>query len=179
MADVLQKIHWILGGIILKKTKSVPFNGTQEQEAMLRAVIDELRNDQGCLMPIMQKAQDIYGYLPYEVQKMISDELDVPMEKIYGVATFYSQFNLYPKGLYKISVCLGTACYVKGSGDIYNKLMEILGIAGGECTADGKFSLDACRCIGACGLAPVMMINDDVYGRLTPDELDGILAKYM
>lgn len=179
MADVLQKIHWILGGIILKKTKSVLFNGTQEQEAMLRAVIDELRNDQGCLMPIMQKAQDIYGYLPYEVQKMISDELDVPMEKIYGVATFYSQFNLYPKGQYKISVCLGTACYVKGSGDIYNKLMEILGIAGGECTADGKFSLDACRCIGACGLAPVMMINDDVYGRLTPDELDGILAKYM
>ena len=179
MADVLQKIHWILGGIILKKTTSVPFNGTQEQEAMLRAVIDELRNDQGCLMPIMQKAQDIYGYLPYEVQKMISDELDVPMEKIYGVATFYSQFNLYPKGQYKISVCLGTACYVKGSGDIYNKLMEILGIAGGECTADGKFSLDACRCIGACGLAPVMMINDDVYGRLTPDELDGILAKYM
>ena len=163
----------------MKKAKSVPFNGTQEQEAMLRAVIDELRNDQGCLMPIMQKAQDIYGYLPYEAQKMISDELDVPMEKIYGVATFYSQFNLYPKGQYKISVCLGTACYVKGSGDIYNKLMEILGIAGGECTADGKFSLDACRCIGACGLAPVMMINDDVYGRLTPDELDGILAKYM
>ena len=163
----------------MEKTKSVPFNGTQEQEAMLRAVIEELRNDQGCLMPIMQKAQDIYGYLPYEVQKIISDEPDVPMEKIYGVATFYSQFNLYPKGQYKISVCLGTACYVKGSGDIYNKLMEILGIAGGECTADGKFSLDACRCIGACGLAPVMMINDDVYGRLTPDELDGILAKYM
>ena len=163
----------------MEKTKSVPFNGTQEQEAMLRAVIEELRNDQGCLMPIMQKAQDIYGYLPYEVQKIISDELDVPMEKIYGVATFYSQFNLYPKGQYKISVCLGTACYVKGSGDIYNKLMEILVIAGGECTADGKFSLDACRCIGACGLAPVMMINDDVYGRLTPDELDGILAKYM
>ena len=163
----------------MEKTKSVPFNGTQEQEAMLRAVIEELRNDEGCLMPIMQKAQDIYGYLPYEVQKIISDELDVPMEKIYGVATFYSQFNLYPKGQYKISVCLGTACYVKGSGDIYNKLMEILGIAGGECSADGKFSLDACRCIGACGLAPVMMINDDVYGRLTPDELDGILAKYM
>lgn len=118
-------------------------------------------------MPIMQRAQDIYGYLPYEVQKIISDQMDVPMEKIYGVATFYSQFNLYPKGKYKISVCLGTACYVKGSGDIYNKLMEKLGIAGGECTSDGKFSLDACRCVGACGLAPVMMINDDVYGRLT------------
>ena len=159
--------------------KTVPFYGTEEQKEQLLKVIQELRDEKGCLMPIMQKAQDIYGYLPYEVQKIISDELDVPMEKIYGVATFYSQFNLYPKGQYKISVCLGTACYVKGSGDIYNKLMEILGIAGGECTADGKFSLDACRCIGACGLAPVMMINDDVYGRLTPDELDGILAKYM
>ena len=159
----------------MEKTKSVPFNGTQEQEAMLRAVIEELRNDQGCLMPIMQKAQDIYGYLPYEVQKIISDELDVPMEKIYGVATFYSQFNLYPKGQYKISVCLGTACYVKGSGDIYNKLMEILGIAGGECTADGKFSLDACRCIGACGLAPVMMINGETYGTLTPAKATQVL----
>ena len=161
------------------KKQSVPFSGTAEQKEALLSVIDELRNEKGSLMPIMQKAQEIYGYLPYEVQKMISDELDVPMEKIYGVATFYSQFNLYPKGQYKISVCLGTACYVKGSGDIYNKLMDILGIAGGQCTADGKFSLDACRCIGACGLAPVMMINDDVYGRLTPDELDGILAKYM
>lgn len=161
------------------KKQGVLFSGTKEQEAALKEVISELKGTKGALMPIMQKAQDIYGYLPYEVQKMISDELDVPMEKIYGVATFYSQFNLYPKGQYKISVCLGTACYVKGSGDIYNKLMEILGIAGGECTADGKFSLDACRCIGACGLAPVMMINDDVYGRLTPDELDGILAKYM
>ena len=163
----------------LEEKKQVPFRGTAEQERQLLDFIEEHKQVGGCLMPIMQKAQDIYGYLPYEVQKIISDELDVPMEKIYGVATFYSQFNLYPKGQYKISVCLGTACYVKGSGDIYNKLMEILGIAGGECTADGKFSLDACRCIGACGLAPVMMINDDVYGRLTPDELDGILAKYM
>ena len=163
----------------LEEKKQVPFRGTAEQERQLLDFIEEHKQVGGCLMPIMQKAQEIYGYLPYEVQKMISDELDVPMEKIYGVATFYSQFNLYPKGQYKISVCLGTACYVKGSGDIYNKLMDILGIAGGQCTADGKFSLDACRCIGACGLAPVMMINDDVYGRLTPDELDGILAKYM
>ena len=162
-----------------KEKNTVPFNGTPEQEKALREMIGNHKGQQGALMPVLQQAQEIYGYLPYEVQKMISDELDVPMEKIYGVATFYSQFNLYPKGQYKISVCLGTACYVKGSGDIYNKLMDILGIAGGQCTADGKFSLDACRCIGACGLAPVMMINDDVYGRLTPDELDGILAKYM
>jgi NADP-reducing hydrogenase subunit HndA len=162
----------------LEKIKSVPFNGTKEQEEQLLTVISEMRDEKGSLMPIMQKAQDIYGYLPYEVQKIISDTMNVPMEKIYGVATFYSQFNLYPKGEYKISVCLGTACYVKGSGEIYDKLIEKLGIQGGECTMDGKFSLDACRCIGACGLAPVMMINDDVYGRLTPDELDGILAKY-
>lgn len=157
---------------------TIPFQGTPEQEQQLLAVIDELKNERGCLMPILQKAQDIYGYLPIEVQTKIADTLSIPLEKVYGVATFYSQFSLYPKGKYKISVCLGTACYVKGSGDVYTKLQEILGIAGGECTADGKFSLDACRCVGACGLAPVMMINDDVYGRLTPDELSGILAKY-
>ena len=158
--------------------KTVPFAGTKEQEAKLRAVIAELKDERGSLMPIMQKAQDIYGYLPIEVQTIIADELHIPLEKVYGVATFYAQFALYPKGKYKISVCLGTACYVKGSGDLYNALMEKLGIAGGECTADGKFSLEACRCIGACGLAPVLTVNDDVYGRLTVDDLDGILAKY-
>lgn len=124
------------------------------------------------------KAQEIYGYLPIEVQTMISDEAGIPLEKIYGVATFYSQFALQPKGKYQVSVCLGTACYVKGSGDIYNKISEILGIGNGECTPDGKFSLDSCRCVGACGLAPVMMINGEVYGRLTPDDVPGILAKY-
>ena len=109
---------------------------------------------------------------------MFADECGIPLEKVYGVATFYSQFSLYPKGKYKISVCLGTACYVRGSGDIYNKLQELLGIEGGQCTPDGKFSLDACRCIGACGLAPVLTINDDVYGRLTAAEMADILAKY-
>lgn len=158
--------------------KTVPFNGTKEQEEQLLAVIAGLKAQPGCLMPIMQKAQDIYGYLPIEVQTIIADELGIPLEKVYGVATFYAQFALYPKGKYKISVCLGTACYVKGSGDLYNALMEKLGIAGGECTPDGKFSLEACRCIGACGLAPVLTVNDDVYGRLTVDDLDEILAKY-
>ena len=160
------------------KKGTVPFSGTKEQEEALATVINELRDEKGALMPILQKAQDIYGYLPYEVQKMISDQTGIPLEKIYGVTTFYSQFTLNPKGRYRISVCLGTACYVKGSGDIYNALMEKLGIEGGECTPDGKFSLDACRCVGACGLAPVMMINDEVYGRLTVDDIDGILAKY-
>jgi len=158
--------------------KNIPFNGTPEQEAKLRAVIAELQNEKGSLMPILQKAQDIYGYLPYEVQKIISDAMNVPIEKIYGIVTFYAQFSLYPKGKYKISVCLGTACYVKGSGDIYDKLIEKLGIQGGECTPDGKFSLEACRCVGACGLAPVMTINDDVYGKMTVDKIDEVLAKY-
>ena len=160
------------------KKAGVPFNGTAEQKEALLNVIAELKDQKGALMPIMQKAQDIYGYLPYEVQKIISDETGIPMEKIYGVATFYAQFNLQPKGRYRISVCLGTACYVKGSGDLYNSLMEKLGIVGGECTPDGKFSLDACRCVGACGLAPVLMINEDVYGRLGVEDLDDILAKY-
>ncbi len=158
--------------------KRVPFQGTTEQKEELLAVIAQLKDSKGALMPIMQKAQDIYGYLPYEVQKMISDEMEVPLEKIYGVASFYSMFNLYPKGKYQISVCLGTACYVKGAGEIYEKLQELLGIEDGQCTPDGKFSLDACRCIGACGLAPVMTINEDVYGRLTTDDLEGILEKY-
>lgn len=162
----------------MDKKTSVAFNGTKEQEQELLAGICELCGEKGCLMPIMQRAQDIYGYLPYEVQKIISDELDIPMEKIYGVATFYSQFNLYPKGKYRISVCLGTACYVKGSDEVYRRLGSILGIKGGECTSDGRFSLDACRCVGACGLAPVMMINGDVYGRIAPEDLEAILERY-
>ena len=131
-------------------------------------------------MPIMQRAQDIYGYLPIEVQTMISDETGIPLEKIYGVATFYAQFALQPKGKYQVSVCLGTACYVKGLREqFFSKLEELLGITNGECTPGWSvFPLDSCRCVGACGLAPVMMINDEVYGRLTPDDIPGILAKY-
>lgn len=156
----------------------VPFSGTEEQKQELLAAIEEMRAEKGCLMPIMQKAQEIYGYLPEEVQKIIADELGIPMEEVFGVATFYSQFNLNPKGKYQISVCLGTACYVKGAGDIYNKFMEQLGIVDGECTPDGLFSLDACRCIGACGLAPVAMINDEVFGRLSVDDVPRILDKF-
>lgn len=160
------------------KKEGILFHGTAEQETALKQVITELKDTKGALMPILQKAQEIYGYLPIEVQTMISDETGIPLEKIYGVSTFYSQFSLQPKGQYRISVCLGTACYVKGSGEIFKKLEELLGITNGECTADGKFSLDSCRCVGACGLAPVMMINDEVYGRLTVDDIPEILAKY-
>ncbi len=167
------------GGSKMSSKNTVPFAGTKAQEEQLLQVISENKEERGALMPILQHAQEIYGYLPIEVQTIIARELDIPLEKVYGVVTFYSQFSLFPKGKYKISVCLGTACYVKGSGDIFNKLSETLAIDSGECTADGKFSLDACRCIGACGLAPVLTVNDDVYGRLTVDDVDGILEKYV
>lgn len=160
------------------KKNTVPFAGTKEQESELLKVISAHKDDKGALMPILQQAQNIYGYLPIEVQTIISNEMDIPLEKIYGVVTFYSQFSLSPKGKYKVSVCLGTACYVKGSGDIYDKLKDLLHIEGGECTPDGKYSLEACRCIGACGLAPVLTVNEDVYGRLTVDDISGIISKY-
>ena len=161
-----------------KKISTLPFKGTAEQEAQLQQVINENKDDKSNLMVVMQKAQDIYGYLPIEVQNMIAEGMEIPIEKVYGVATFYAQFSRSPKGKYNISVCLGTACYVKGAGDLFDKLSERLGIGADECTADGKFSLTACRCIGACGLAPVLTVNDDVYGRLTVDDIDGILEKY-
>ena len=162
-----------------KKISKLPFKGTAEQEQQLMGIIENSRHDKSLLMSVMQQAQDIYGYLPIEVQNMIAEGMDVPLEKVYGVATFYAQFSLSPKGEYNISVCLGTACYVKGSGDIFDKLSEKLGIGADECTEDGKFSLTACRCIGACGLAPVLTVNEEVYGRLTVDDVDDILAKYM
>ncbi len=156
----------------------VAFSGTPEQKEKLLQVIAEKKNEPGALMPILQQAQEIYGYLPIEVQTIIAEEMDVPLEKVYGVSTFYSQFTLNPKGKYQVSVCLGTACYVKGSGAILEEIENKLGIKNGECTSDGKFSIDACRCVGACGLAPVMLVNDDVYGRMTPDQVEGVLAKY-
>ena len=161
-----------------KKISKLPFKGTPEQEAELKAFIAEHCNDESNVMTVMHKAQDIYGYLPIEVQEMIAEGMGVPLEKVYGVATFYAQFALSPKGEHNVSVCLGTACYVKGSGDILDKFKEKLGIDVGECTPDGKFSLEACRCLGACGLAPVLTVNGEVYGRLTTDDVDKILAKY-
>ena len=156
----------------------VPYAGTKEQEERLQQVIAAHRGQPGATMPVLQAAQEIFGYLPEEVQIMVAEGLDIPLTEVYGVASFYAQFTLNPKGKYQISVCLGTACYVKGSGDIFNRLSELLGIGADECTEDGKFSLTACRCIGACGLAPVLTVNDEVYGRLTADDVDGILAKY-
>lgn len=161
-----------------KKISSYPFKGTAEQKARLDAVIEENKHDKSRLMAVMQEAQDIYGYLPAEVQKAIADGMAVPVEKVFGVSTFYAQFTLSPKGEHNISVCLGTACYVKGSGAIFDRLSERLGIGADECTPDGRFSLTACRCIGACGLAPVLTVNEEVYGRLSADDVDKILDKY-
>ncbi len=155
------------------------FNGTGEQEKALRKVIAEHRSDRGCLMPILHKAQEIYGSLPAEVQTLIAEELNIPLSEVYGVATFYTQFSLQPKGKHRISVCLGTACYVKGSDKILAAVERELRISCGECTPDGRFSIDSCRCVGACGLAPVMIVDDDVYGRLTEKDVPEILAKYM
>lgn len=163
---------------MISKERQIPFIGNEEQEQELLRVINQLRDEEGALIPILQKAQNIYGYLPIEVQKIVSEELNVPLEKIYGIVTFYSFFSLYPKGRNSISVCLGTACYVKGSGEIFSEISSRLGIKNGECTSDGLFSLDACRCVGACGLAPVMIVNDDVYGRVTVDQIYDILEKY-
>ena len=156
----------------------IAFKDTAEQAAKLDKVIADYSGKPGALIPVLQKAQEIYGYLPVEVEEKIANGLGVSLEKVYEVVTFYAQFALNPKGKYNISVCLGTACYVKGSGDIYDKLSQTLGIGEGECTADGKFSLESCRCVGACGLAPVLLVNEDVYGRLVPNDVANILKKY-
>lgn len=163
----------------MAEIKAPAFNDTKEQSEKLQKVIAKYKGTEGALIPVLHEAQEIYGYLPYEVQKKISEGLDISMAEIYGVITFYTQFSIYPKGKYNVAVCLGTACYVKGSGDIIDKIKERLGIEVGECTEDGRFSLDATRCIGACGLAPVLTVNEDVYGRLTVDDVDDILNKYM
>jgi len=144
----------------------------------LKAYIAEHKGIKGPLMPIIQKAQEIFGCLPIEVQDVIAEEMNIPMTDIYGVATFYSQFALEPKGKHVIGLCMGTACYVKNSQPILERLRKELSISEGGTTPDGKFTLEATRCLGCCGLAPVMMIDDRVYGRLSPDDVTGILAEY-
>ena len=156
----------------------IPYQGTPEQEERLRKVIEEHKDQKGGLMPVLQEAQAIFGCVPLDVQKIIAEGMNVTLSDVYGVATFYSQFSLEPKGEYVCGVCLGTACYVKGSQKVLDKLASELNIEVGRTTPDGKFTIQATRCLGACGLAPVMMINDEVYGRLTPEEIPGILAKY-
>lgn len=151
---------------------------TAENFAKLDAVIAEQKGKRGALMPVLHEGQHIFGYLPLEVQKHISKGLEVPMAEIYGVVTFYSQFSLEPKGEYHIGVCLGTACYVKGAQSLIDIISKDLDVAVGKTSESGKFSLEATRCIGACGLAPVLTVNEDVYGRLVDGDIPGILEKY-
>lgn len=150
----------------------------REKYDALDAAIARHKGEPGALMPVLQEAQNIFGYVPQDVQQIIADGLGTTLAEVYGVATFYAQFSLEPKGQYVVGVCLGTACYVKGSQKVLDKLSEELKIPVGKTTPDGVFTLNATRCLGACGLAPVMMINDEVYGRLTPDEVPTILDKY-
>ncbi|MDF9825457.1 NADH:ubiquinone oxidoreductase subunit E [Breznakia sp. PF5-3] len=158
--------------------KKTPFSGSPEQEKKLMKVIEDHKDQRGGLMPVLQGAQEIYGYLPLEVQKMVAMGLGISLSEVYGVVTFYSQFSLEPKGKFKVSVCLGTACYVKGADKVLEEVENILEIKAGECTENGLFSIDATRCVGACGLAPVMLVNEDVYGKVTTEEVAGILKKY-
>ena len=144
----------------------------------LQAFIEEHKDMNGPLMPVMQYAQDIFGYLPMDVQQTIAEGLNLPMTKVYGVATFYSQFVLEERGKHIVSLCMGTACYVKGAQQVLDKLEAELGIKAGETTSDKKFTLEGTFCLGCCGLAPVMMIGDDVYGQLKPEQIPDILAKY-
>lgn len=149
-----------------------------EKYGKLKQAIEAHRGEKGALMPVLQEAQEIFGYVPMDVQEIIADGLNTTLSEVYGVATFYSQFSLEPRGQHVIGVCLGTACYVKGAQKILDKLVEELHIQVGQTTPDNKFTLQPTRCLGACGLSPVMMIDDEVYGRLTPDDIPGILAKY-
>ena len=150
----------------------------QQKLDELNAFIQQHKDDKGALMPVMQKAQELFGYLSLEIQSVIAEALNVSVAEVYGVATFYAQFSLEPKGAYVIGVCTGTACYVKGAQAVLEKGESELNIPTGKTTKDGKFTIQATRCLGCCGLAPVMTINEDVYGRLKPEDIPGILAKY-
>ena len=157
---------------------SVPFAGTPEQEAKLKAVIETHRGQAGATMPVLQAAQAIYGYLPEEVQIMVAEELRIPLTEVYGIASFYSQFTMNPKGKVNIAVCMGTACYVRGAGEILEDISQHTCCKAGEVSADGVISVEATRCIGACGLAPVLTINEDVYGKLSKGEIGPVIDRY-
>lgn len=152
---------------------------TKEMYAELQKFIDELPEKRGALISVLHKAQSLFGYLPKEVQIFVAKQLGVPVSQVYGVVSFYSFFTMVPKGKHPISVCLGTACYVRGADRVLEAFKKELGIEVGQTTADGKFSLDALRCVGACGLAPVVLIGDKVYGRISSaEEVKNILAEY-
>jgi len=163
-----------------KRKTSVAFTGTPEQEKKLREMIAGHMGQEGALIPVLQEAQEIYGYLPIEVQYIIAREFKITLEKVYEVVSFYSHFTLNPIGVYNVSVCMGTACYVKGAGEILERIERKLNIEAGTVTPDGMFSIaESTRCIGACGLAPIVLVNDDIYDQVDPADVDTIIDKYM
>lgn len=149
-----------------------------EATVKLNRILDKHKGE-GAIINILNDTQELLGYVPYSAQKYISEKTGIPLAELYGIVTFYSRFSLNPVGKYKVSVCLGTACYVKDAQKVLERVEEKLGLKAGETSENGTYSIAATRCIGACGLAPVMTVNEDVYGKLTADEVDDILAKYV
>jgi len=162
----------------MQKEKT-PLFGTPEEFGQFLAMVESQKTKGGSLINILQETQEIYGYLPLEVQTMVAREMAISVEEVYSTATFYHQFSLTPQGKYKINVCIGTACYVKGAGDVLDEFAKQLNVEVGCCTEDGMFSLNGCRCIGVCGLAPVLTINEDVHGKIYKDDVAGVLAQYL
>lgn len=150
----------------------------QEKLARIKEISQEYKGVEGSLIQVLHLAQGIYGYLPDHVQQLVAQEMNVPLTDVYGVVTFYSLFNTRPKGTNTIRVCMGTACYVRGAKDVLKALSQELEIKVGETSEDSKFTLEVCRCIGACGLAPAITINDKVYQKVLPEKVKEILAEY-
>ncbi|WP_461206497.1 NADH-quinone oxidoreductase subunit NuoE [Clostridium sp. DL1XJH146] len=150
----------------------------QEKFKELEVFINEIPDKQGALIEVLHKAQSIFGYLPNEVQKFVANKLNIPVAKVYGVVTFYSYFTTEPRGKYVVNVCMGTACFVRGSGDVLNEFEKELDIKAGQTTPDGKFTIEVLRCVGACGLAPVVTVNDRVFGHVTKAQVKDLLKEY-
>ena len=157
---------------------SIKIELRQEDVATIKGICASFNNDPQELINVLHTCQEHFGYLPAEVQEVVSNELTVPVAKVYGVVTFYSFFTMTPKGRHPISICMGTACYVRGAEKVLDEFKKELGLQVGQTTGDGKFSLSSLRCVGACGLAPVVMVGDKTYGRVAPDDVRNILKEY-
>lgn len=152
--------------------------GTEEQVKEFNSLLEENKNRKDCIMPVLQKTQSIFGYIPEESVALISDALNIATSEIFGIITFYSQFTLTPKAKYNIDICLGTACFVLGANEILEKILSKLGVRVGEMTKDGKWIVTSCRCLGCCGLAPAITINGEVYGKLKVEDIDKIIDSF-
>lgn len=158
---------------------SVKIELRQDQIDKIHSICDSFGNQEGELINVLHKTQETFGYLPAEVQEVIADKMEISAAKVYGVVTFYSFFTMIPKGEYPISICTGTACYVRGAETVLNEFKKQLDIEVGETSTDGKFSLSCLRCVGACGLAPVVLVGDKTYGRVAPDDVQEIISEYL